>query len=428
MVILGARVDNFSSSQILVKISEFLCSDAGHLIFTPNPEMLADVEHDWFFKQALNKADLAVADGVGLAWAARYLYGEKITRWAGVDLMEKICEITAEQGKSVYLVGGEEGIAAKAGEKLQKKYAGLKIAGAEKGIMFRLLRRSVFHNDVEEKFFGDRINYLTGLDFDIDENNQLLERIRAAAPDVLFVAFGHGKQEKWLAEFLPRLPSVKIGMGVGGAFDYLAGKARRAPSIVRQLGLEWLWRLARQPWRIKRIWKAVISFSLLIKDYKIQLSLPYRQGVIGFIINKEGKFFIAKRCPRPSDDYFFYIEHWQPPQGGISAGETAEQAILKEVREETGMRAEIIARCAGVHQYDWNVAFMKKKGKGYHFRGQQKSVFLLKYNGDGSDIKVDNTELCDYRWVDLEELKKMIHPMRRPSLEILLSEVNNFKV
>ena len=70
---------------------------------------------------------------------------------------------------------------------------------------------------------------------------------------------------------------------------------------------------------------------------------------------------------------------------------------------------------------------MSKKGKGYHFRGQQKSVFLLKYNGDGSDIKVDNIELCDYRWVGLEELKKIIHPVRRQSLEILLAKVNNFR-
>lgn len=442
MMILGIRIDSFSKPQILAKISEFLRSGKGHLIATPNPEMLVDAEHDWFFKQALNRADLAVADGVGLAWAARYLYEEKITRWAGVDLMEKICEMAAGQGKSVYLVGGEEGIAEKAGGKLQKKYAGLKIAGAEKGIVFgchpehHACRQAGSEGSLSTKSEdssalprNDNSRYLIGLEFDVDENNKMLERIRAAAPDILFVAFGHGKQEKWLAEFLSQLPSVRIGMGVGGAFDYISGRIRRAPTLARQLGLEWLWRLSRQPWRIKRIWKAVMSFSSLIKDYKIQLSLPYRQGVIGFIINKEGKFFIAKRCPQPADAYFFHIEQWQPPQGGISAGETAEQAVIKEVREETGMKeVEIIARCAAIHQYDWNVFFMKKKGRGYHFRGQQKTIFLLKYNGDGSDIKVDNMELCDYRWVDLEELKKIIHPVRRPSLEILLAEVNNLRV
>jgi exopolysaccharide biosynthesis WecB/TagA/CpsF family protein len=334
--------------------------------------------------------------------------------------MEKICEIAAEQGKSVYLVGGKEGIAKKAAEKLKKKYHGLRVVGAEKGIIFK-------------RFFGlrpqnDSCEYLVSLDFNIEENNKLLERIRAVAPDILFVAFGHGKQEKWLAEFLLQLPSVKIGMGVGGAFDYISGQVRRAPKFARYLGLEWLCRLLSQPWRIKRIWKAIVSFGLLVKDYKIQIALPYRQGVIGFIINQEGKFFIAKRCPQLSDSYFFHIDHWQPPQGGISAGETAEQAILKEVREETGMTVEIVARCSSVYKYDWSVSFMKKKGRGYHFRGQQKSVFLLKYSGDGNDIKVDGVELCDYRWVDLEELKKIIHPMRRPSLEILLAEVNNFRV
>ncbi len=416
MVIFGVRVDNFSREQILAKISEFLESNKNNLITTLNPEMLVDAEYDWFFQQALNKAEMSVADGAGLALAGQYLYNEKLTRWAGVDLMEKICEMAARQGKSAYLVGGEEGIAKKTAEKLQKKYSGLKVVGAEMGITFRKNFSVLFQND------SDNINYLTGLNFNAEENKKLLEKIRAAAPDILFAAFGHGKQEKWLAEFLPQLPSVKIGMGVGGSFDYLSGSVKRAPLITRQLGLEWLWRLLRQPWRIKRIWKALVSFSLLIKDYKIQLSLPYRQGVIAFIINKKGEFFIAKRCPKPTDYYFFNIDHWQPPQGGISAGETAEEAVLKEAREETGITAEIVARCATAHQYDWSIAFMRKKGKEYHFRGQQKTVFLLKYDGDGSDIKLDKVELCDYRWVNLEELKKMIHPLRRPSLEILLKE------
>lgn len=415
MVILGIKIDNLAKSEILAKISEFLNFGTGHFVITPNPEMLVDAEYDWFFKEALNKADLTVADGVGLAWSARYLYGEKLTRWAGTDLMEEICKMAVEQEKSVYLVGGEQGIAEKAAEKLQKKYFGLKVLGAENGIVFQC---SPEQNDKNLKN-----EFLVCQGFDVNENDKLLERIRSAAPDILFVAFGHGKQEKWLAEFLPRLPSVRIGMGVGGAFDYISGRVRRAPKLARRLGLEWLWRLLRQPWRKRRIWKAIVSFCLLVKDYKIQISLPYRQGVIGFITNQEGKFFIAKRCPQKSDSYFFNIEHWQPPQGGISVGETAEQAVLKEVREETGMTVEIVARCSAICQYDWSVGFMSKKGKGYHFRGQQKSVFLLKYNGDGSDIKVDNIELCDYQWVDLEELKKIIHPIRRQSLEILLNEI-----
>ena len=420
-MILGIKIDNLAKSEILAKISEFLRFGAGHLIITPNPEMLVDAEYDWFFKQALNKADLAVADGFGLSLAGQYLYGEKLTRLAGTDLMEKICEIAAEQEKMVYLVGGKEGIAEKAAEKLQKKYTGLKVVGAEKGIIFQCHPAEKGERNLENE-------YLVCQGFDVEENNKLLGRIHAVAPDIIFVAFGHSKQEKWLAGFLPCLPSVKIGIGVGGAFDYISGQVRRAPKFARFLGLEWLCRLLSQPWRVKRIWKAIISFGLLVKDYKIQISLPYRQGVIGFVVNKEGKFFIAKRCPLPTDSYFFNIDHWQPPQGGISANETAEQAVLKEVHEETGMTTEIVARCSSFHQYDWSIAYMRKKGRGYHFRGQQKTIFLLKYNGDGSDIKVDNIELCDYRWVDLEELKKIIHPMRRPSLEILLAEVNNFKV
>ncbi len=258
--------------------------------------------------------------------------------------------------------------------------------------------------------------------FDKEENNKLLERVKQAKPDILFVAFGHGKQEKWLAEFIKEMPSVKVAMGVGGAFDYLSGRVRRAPRLVRQLGLEWLWRLIFQPWRVSRIWRAVWTFSFLVRDYKRQMRLPYRQGVIGFVVNQEGKFFIGRRHNSPTDSYFMHIPHWQPPQGGINPGDSPEEAVLREVKEETGMTTEIIHRCQEKTQYDWSVEFMRKRGKGYHFRGQQKLVFLLKYKGDGSDIKLDHQELDDYRWVGPEELKKIIHPFRKKSLEILLRE------
>ncbi len=435
MMLAHVKVDNFSMTDILAKISQFLCSDSSHLITTPNPEMLVEAEHDWFFKQALNQADLAVADGFGLVLATKYLYGEKLNRLAGVDLMEKICETAASEGKSVYLLGGGEGVAAAAGRALEKKYQGLKIVGAKKGITIKSQipnPKSQFSNFQNLPLRGisrretisliSNIQYLTSLNFDQDENQKLLQRICQAAPDILFIAFGHGKQEKWLAEFLPQLPSVKIAMGVGGSFDYLAGRVHRAPLFLRRLGLEWLWRLIHQPWRISRIWRAVVIFAFLVRDYKRQIALPYRQGVIGFVRNQEGKFFIAKRHASPSDSYFHGIAHWQPPQGGMGAGETPEQTVVREVKEETGLDAKILYRCQEICQYDWSIEFMRKRGHGYHFRGQQKIVFLLQYEGDGHDVKVDKQELDDYRWVSLAELKQIIHPFRRHSLEILLNE------
>ena len=97
-----------------------------------------------------------------------------------------------------------------------------------------------------------------------------MEKIREEAPDILLIALGHGKQEKWIAAHLPELPSVKVAMGVGGAFDFIAGRVLRAPRILRRLGLEWLWRLILQPSRLPRIWRAVIKFPILVLRAKLQ--------------------------------------------------------------------------------------------------------------------------------------------------------------
>jgi len=409
--ILDVPVDNFSKQEILAKISQFLSLIQPHLITTPNPEMIVETEKDWFFKQIFKKADLNIADGFGLVLATKYLYNKKLQRFPGVELMEEICKIAAMTGKSIYLIGSKEGIAQKTGEVLKKEYPGLKIAGVEKGIELKIINQ-------EAKI--SNFNFLIGIDFNQKENEELLQKIRRASPDILFVAFGHSKQEKWLAEFLPSLPSVKIGLGVGGAFDYLSGQIKRAPEFLRRLGLEWLWRLFHQPtYRLKRIWRAVVTFSWLIYCHKKQLKSPYRQGVIGFVINNDGKFFLGRRCPSKMDYFFLHLDHWQPPQGGIDKNEPLEEAIVREVREETGLNTKIIYACHETYKYDWTIAFMRHK---YHFRGQNKKIFLLKYDGGESGVKLDPHEFIDYKWVNLEELKRLIHPMRRPSLEILLKE------
>lgn len=412
--ILGVNISNLNQSETLSRARSFLIDGTQHLIFTPNPEMLADSQADWFFKTALNKADLAPADGFGLVLAARYLYKTFLNRFPGVELMEKICDLTAQENKSIYLLGGEKGIAAQTASVLLKRFPGLKIVGAETGIVFKSQISSASWRIKSQNF-----QYLVGMNFDQESNQELLGRIRKAAPDVLFVAFGHKKQEKWLAEFINELPSVKIGMGVGGSFDYLSGNTKRAPKLIRRMGFEWLWRLIQEPYkRTRRIWKALVDFGFLIYSYKKQITKPYRQGAIGFIMNREGKFFIAKRR-RDGLDIF---DQWQPPQGGIDKNETAENAVLREVREETGITAvKILAKCAKAVLYDWAIAYMCRACRG-RYRGQTKQIFLLQYYGDDSDIKVDKNEFDDYKWVTLEEFEKMLHPFRRESLEIMLKE------
>jgi len=235
--ILGIQIDNFSLTEVLDKIREFLDSNIQHYIVTMNPEFIMAARKDDEFRHILNKADLSIADGFGIKFAARRL-GQKLKqRITGVDLLWEICKIAGQDSKSVYLLGSKRGVPEQAAWQIAQKYQGLKIAGAECG--YRRWHRKV-------------------------KDEKLVTMINRQQPDILFVAFGHQKQEKWIYYNLPKLPSVKLAMGVGGSFDYISGKVRRAPKWMRILGLEWLYRLMRQPWRLPRIVTAVIKFSYAV--------------------------------------------------------------------------------------------------------------------------------------------------------------------
>ncbi len=239
MNILGVRIDNFTKTQALQKASEFLNSQKQHKIFTPNPEMLVDAQKDKYFKNVLNSGDLNVCDGIGLSLVS----GCK--RIPGTDFMEDICALAEKEDKSVYLLGsGSDEVVKKTAEVLQMKYSQLKIVGCNRGVKIERLK-----------------DYKIG--YDKEKNDEILHDIIMQAPDILFVAFGHGKQEKWIYENLKHLPSVKIAMGVGGAFDYISGKIPRAPLFLRKIGLEWMHRLLKEPKRIGRVWKAIVQFLFL---------------------------------------------------------------------------------------------------------------------------------------------------------------------
>lgn len=223
MFVLGVRVDEYMHEEALGRIRGFLLDGKQHVIFTPNPEMLVDAQKDKDFRDILNSGSLNICDGLGIALVSR----GKLKRIAGVDLLLYICRIAAEEGRRVYLLGSRDALVLKkTKELLEKQCPGVQISG-------------------------------------MDPGDGIVEHIRAAGPDILFVAFGHPKQEKWIHEHLAKLPSVKIAMGVGGAFDMLSGKTPRAPRFLRAAGLEWLWRLIIEPRRIRRIWKATVRFLSL---------------------------------------------------------------------------------------------------------------------------------------------------------------------
>lgn len=275
MQILGVRIDELTKQQALEKARGFLLTGGPHKIFTPNPEMLVDAQKDANFKTALNGGDMNLCDGFGL-WLVASVIARKrrggadvaiqsspldphlregdtnvilakagiqpsVTRITGIDFMLDLCALAEKEGKSIYLLGsGSEDVVKKTAQVLQDKYPILKIVGTNSGIKIKDSRLKII--------------------YDNNANEALLYDIIVKAPDIIFVAFGHGKQEKWIAQNLRDLPSVKIAMGVGGAFDFISGKVKRAPKFMRKIGLEWLWRLVREPRRIGRIWKAVVVF------------------------------------------------------------------------------------------------------------------------------------------------------------------------
>lgn len=233
--ILGVKVSNINKKEAIEVARNFLFDGSQHIIATPNPEMAVLALKDAEFALVFDRADLCLPDGVGLMLAGK-LFGTSLKeRITGSDFVLDLAGVAEKEGKSIYLLGASEGVAKKAGEKLKEKYPNLKIAGTESG-------GEVFNLNESEK-------------------KNLLEKINSVAPDILFVALGQVKQEKWIVENISKVPSVKIATGIGGAFDFIAGNAKRAPKWMQKIGLEWLWRLILEPWRAKRIWNATAVFG-----------------------------------------------------------------------------------------------------------------------------------------------------------------------
>lgn len=240
--ILGVKIDNLSTQEILEKSDQFLSSNNQYYVVTPNPEFLVAAQKDHSFKEILNYADIAVADGVGLIYASKFLK-KKLQRVTGADLMWYLCELAEQKSYPVYLLGAKTGVAKKAAEVIKKSFPNIQIVGAESG------------------------GYV---DLKLEEtSSKIIESINTARPKILFVAFGQVKQEKWIFHYLDKIQSVNLAIGVGGTFDYISGQVLRAPEIIRNLGFEWLYRLIKEPRRWKRIYNAVIIFPLLVIKEKI---------------------------------------------------------------------------------------------------------------------------------------------------------------
>lgn len=252
--ILDVRIDALAKTRVLSRVNEWLRSNSSHTLYTPNPEMLVDAHKDETFREILNASDINVCDGTGV-FLAGLLQRKKIERITGIDLMKDVCALAEKENKTIYLLGaGETGGPEATKQTLETKFPSLRIVGTHAGP--RIQKTS------------------DGYTLNAEGQDTLVEDIIMSAPDILFVAFGHGKQEWWIHEYVKDFPSVRLAMGVGGSFDFIAGTAKRAPQWMRTIGMEWLYRLFLDPKRLYRIAKAVVVFPLLILDEVMKRILP----------------------------------------------------------------------------------------------------------------------------------------------------------
>lgn len=220
-VVLGVRIHRTTMDGAVAWIETLLQTPGSHQVVTLNAAMLGRAAREATFGRIVNQAALVTADGMGTLLAGRILGVRFPERVAGVDLTDRLCALCARSGHRVFLFGASPGVAEAAAVELARRHRGLVVAGMHHG----------FSTPADEP--------------------QIIARIREAAADLLLVALGAPRQEQWLAAHLAAT-GARVGIGVGGTFDVYAGRTRLAPEWIRALGLEWLYRLVRQPrrWRV----------------------------------------------------------------------------------------------------------------------------------------------------------------------------------
>lgn len=219
--ILGVKIDMVNMSEAMERMCEFLDGDEAKSVFTPNSEFIQRAYKQKEFADILNTGDLLIPDGIGVVYASRILKKPLVERVAGYDLTCGLFEELAKRQKSVFLFGSRPGVAQAAAQNIEKAYPGLVVAGMRDGY------------------------------FEESDNEDIIKQINVSGAQAVLVCLGAYKQELWIQKHKDSL-NCKILIGAGGTLDGLAGYVERAPESWRKHGLEWLYRLKKEP---KRFWR-----------------------------------------------------------------------------------------------------------------------------------------------------------------------------
>lgn len=234
--VLNVMIDSVNMNEAVDILEDYIKEKKPHLIATANAEMIMMANEDPELLTILNNADLVVPDGAGTVWAARYHGHLMPERVAGYDLVQNLLKRVAGKGTKIFFLGAAPGVAEKAKKYAEKKYVGIDVVGVRDGY------------------------------FSLEQEPELVQTINSAKPDVLLVALGVPRQEKWIVKYLDKL-EVPVAIGVGGTFDVMAGVVKRAPVWVQKAKLEWLYRGMLQPKRIGRL-MALPRFVLKVCSLK----------------------------------------------------------------------------------------------------------------------------------------------------------------
>lgn len=228
--ILGINVDNVDMAQATRRAEKMLKESGVSTVYTPNSEIILYASENEEYRDVINKADMVIPDGIGVVYGAKILGHPLPERVAGYDLACEILKSMAKTGKRVYLLGAKPGVAETAAKNISEKYKGIEIAGTHDG------------------YFSD--------------DEEVIESINAANADFLMVCLGFPKQEKWIDKNKDKL-NVRLAIGAGGCLDVFAGNVMRAPDFYCRHGIEWLYRLVKQPSRFVRM-LALPKFGLKV--------------------------------------------------------------------------------------------------------------------------------------------------------------------
>lgn len=239
---LNTEIDNLTMSEAIEEIDKLVISKKVSYVVTPNVDHIVKLEKDEEFKEIYKNADLILTDGMPLIWISKIKSTPIKEKVSGSDLFPKVCEMAAKKSYKIFLLGAEDGIAIKAAENLKAKYKGLKVVGT-----------------YSPKY---------GFEKNEDEIEEIINIINEAKPDILAVGLGAPKQEKFIYKYKDRL-NVPVSLSIGASIDFEAGNINRAPLFMQKYGLEWFYRLYKEP---KRMFK-----RYLIDDLKIvNILLKYK--------------------------------------------------------------------------------------------------------------------------------------------------------